>query len=299
MQRHIPLLLLFSVVVDCYVVNLHTPSWHNLPSRLSRSLHGRHDNVSDQITLKSSKIHIFTDCDDATIQEVSAFLIDAYWLSTPRLWTDPTADTSCDIPATESILREDAANYLSSQYGERMGQRLLKTCIIAAESPLCDSANSEIAGLLCMHELVWNNNNILPDEESETILRNAVASLGPKDRRSYKDASTIDIASKLLSSSAKAVCVISNLAVSQSFRRRGIAVDLCQAAEEMAREWGYDFLHLKVEAGNIAAANLYQNKLGYTLSKHLDTDAAIRLDLSAATFVDTEVETLILSKNIM
>jgi ribosomal protein S18 acetylase RimI-like enzyme len=252
--------------------------------------------LSERIALQSSrKIHILTDCDAATIQELSAFLIDAYWIATPSLWTDPTADTKCDVAAKVLILREEAANYLKAQYGERMGKRLLKTCMLAAEGR---ADSSELAGALCLHELIWDGDNILPDDESETLLRNAIAALSPKDRRVYKDASAIDLASALLSASAKAVCVFSNLAVATSYRRQGIAVELCRAAEQVAQDWGYEYLHLKVEAWNTPAVKLYQNKLGYTLEKHLDLDAAIRLDLATAKFVDTEVETLILSKKL-
>jgi GNAT superfamily N-acetyltransferase len=248
--------------------------------------------VSEKIHLASTDLHILTDCDEGTIQEVSAFLIDAYWLTTPRLWTDPTANASFDIATKFSILQNEAANYLSSQYGERMGKRLLKTCIVAAK------ADSVIVGALCMHELIWDEGNILPDEESETMLRNAIALLSPKDRRQWKDASAQDISSELLPPSTRAVCVFSNLAVSSVYRRQGIAMDLCRAAEEVANEWGYSYLHLKVEAGNNAAGKLYREKLGYSLERRLALETAIRLDLASAAFVDTEVETLVLSKMI-
>lgn len=249
--------------------------------------------VSEEKPSTSLKICVHTDCNSEAIQEIAAFLIDAYWMTTPRLWTDPTASLSCDVPSKLSIVRDEAANYLYSQYGERVGKRSLKTCIITAK------VDSILAGALCMHELIWDDGNILPDEESETMLRNAIAALSPKDRRLWKDASPEEIASELMSSSAKAVCVFSNLAVSAAYRRRGIAVDLCQAAEETAKEWGYNYLHLKVEAENTPAAILYQEKLGYTVENHLGMDAAIRLDLAAASFVDTEVETLILKKRIL
>jgi GNAT superfamily N-acetyltransferase len=279
-----------SSLVRSFVLNspLPTLQYPALPAFLLRQ---QPPHLSEKLPL-ATKIHILTDCDESTIQEVSEFLIDSYWLTTPRLWTDPTANTSCDVKANASVLQHEAAIYLNSQYGERMGKRLLKTCIVAAE------ADSVLVGALCMHELIWDDGNILSDEESEAMLRNAVAALSPKDRRPWKDASAIDISSELLSSSTKAVCVFSNLAVSSFYRRQGIAMDLCQAAEEVAKEWGYKFLHLKVEAGNNAAATLYREKLGYSLERHLVLDTAIRLDLAAASFVDTKVETLVMSKMI-
>jgi len=56
--------------------------------------------------------------------------------------------------------------------------------------------------------------------------------------------------------------LLSNLAVSRQFRRRGIADRLCRGAEQVAREWGSEEVLLKVEKGNRAATRLY-NKLGY------------------------------------
>jgi GNAT superfamily N-acetyltransferase len=57
--------------------------------------------------------------------------------------------------------------------------------------------------------------------------------------------------------------LMSNLAVSPKYRRRGLAEALVAAVEERARdEWGYDECYLYVERSNQAAVRLYQ-KLGY------------------------------------
>ena len=288
-------LILFLCDVTCF-------SFRNYPLHKLHTLHGKCRVLqlsNDFITEVSPNIHILNDCDDETIREVATFLVDAYWLSTPRLWTDVTVQ--CDLPSQASILQKEATDYLITQYGERLGKRLLRTCLVVAEANTdvaSDTNTAAIAGLLCMHELIWDNTNILPDEESETILRDVVATIGPKDRRMYKDATAIDIAAKLLPESYKAVCVFSNLAVSPAFRRQGVGVKICEVAEDVAKEWGYEYLHLKVEAENIAAATLYQYKLGYMLEKNLPADPAIRLDLKAASFVDTAVETLILRKKV-
>ncbi len=57
---------------------------------------------------------------------------------------------------------------------------------------------------------------------------------------------------------------ISNLAVSNDFRRRGVATALLQECERIAKIWGYTELHLHVMADNQSGRNLYQ-KSGYEL----------------------------------
>ena len=57
--------------------------------------------------------------------------------------------------------------------------------------------------------------------------------------------------------------LMSNLAVSRSYRRRGLAEDLVKAVEDHCRYvWGYDECYLYVEQRNRGAVKLYQN-LGY------------------------------------
>lgn len=57
--------------------------------------------------------------------------------------------------------------------------------------------------------------------------------------------------------------VMSNLAVSRNYRRRGLAEQMVQAVESMVRkEWGYTECYLYVEEVNRGAVRLYE-KLGY------------------------------------
>jgi N-acetylglutamate synthase-like GNAT family acetyltransferase len=58
--------------------------------------------------------------------------------------------------------------------------------------------------------------------------------------------------------------VMSNLAISKKYRRKGLAEDLVKATENIARkEWGYDTCYLYVEKRNTPAIKLYK-KLGYS-----------------------------------
>jgi len=57
--------------------------------------------------------------------------------------------------------------------------------------------------------------------------------------------------------------IMSNLAISRDYRRKGLAEDLVKSAELIARkEWGYDDCYLYVEKRNVPAIKLY-TKLGY------------------------------------
>ena len=57
---------------------------------------------------------------------------------------------------------------------------------------------------------------------------------------------------------------ISNLAVSQDFRRRGVAQELLNNCEQLTKSWGYSELHLHVMGNNERGRNLYR-KLGYEI----------------------------------
>lgn len=56
--------------------------------------------------------------------------------------------------------------------------------------------------------------------------------------------------------------LMSNVAVSRQYRRRGLAEELVDLLEDLCAEWGYDECYLYVEQRNVAAVRLYE-KLGY------------------------------------
>ena len=57
--------------------------------------------------------------------------------------------------------------------------------------------------------------------------------------------------------------LMSNLAISKQYRRRGLAEELVKATESIARkEWGYNECYLYVEKRNVPAIKLYK-KMGY------------------------------------
>lgn len=247
--------------------------------------------------------------DQDSMNEAAEFLIDAFWLDARHLVAQPAEGAAPQQQQQQDVVTvqvsEDArrrlyrrqATDLFDNYGERMGKRLLDNAVIKA----MDTKTNEILGLVCVSSLLFDDKKetLLTLHDSEELLLAAVASLGPKDRRNYKNASAEDIVSGLLGNNLEAVCCLSNLAVSPKARRSGIAARLCDEAERLASvEWGFDVMFLKVEADNTAARNLYEQKLGYALRCKEMAASAMRVDLESGNFVVTEADTLILMKEI-
>lgn len=238
--------------------------------------------------------------DEASINEAAEFLIDSFWLDARHLVTQPADGDVTDVKVSEDARRslyERQATDLFDNYGERMGKRILDSAVIKA----VDTKTEEIVGLVCVSSLLFDGKTeeVLSPQDSEELLKAAVATLGPKDRRRYKDAAAEDIAAGLLGNDMEAVCCISNLAVSPKARRGGVAAKLCDEAEHIASaEWGYDVMLLKVEADNTAARTLYEEKLNYSIKCKEIAAVALRVDVEAGEFVETRADTLILMKDI-
>lgn len=238
--------------------------------------------------------------DEESINEAAEFLIDSFWLDARHLVTQPAERETNALSVSEDARRslyERQASDLFDNYGERMGKTILDSAVIKA----VDTKTGKIVGLVCVSSLLFDakTEEVLSTQDSEELLKAAVATLGPKVRRRYKDASAEDIAMDLLGGDMEAVCCISNLAVSPKARRTGIASQLCDEAERIASvEWGYDVMFLKVEADNTAARALYEGKLKYTLRCNEIAATALRVDVEAGQFVETQADTLILNKEL-
>jgi len=219
---------------------------------------------------------------------VGSFLVDSFWLSSEH---HKLGDSSTISPeARMSLIVEQCAD-LQEKFGETMGRRLFDTCVFGA----LDSESKEMLGAATVKVSLLMGEEILEPENAETIAKNAVASLGPKQRRLYRDAS---IADELLSPNTRAVCVLSNLAVSTKVRRQGIAQILCKEAELLAKDWGFNAIHLLVEKENAAARALYEGRLGYTTAFEEESVPALRVNLESGTFEEIKVDTVILSKQV-
>jgi ribosomal protein S18 acetylase RimI-like enzyme len=219
----------------------------------------------------------------------ASFMVDAFWLNSPQ-----GLCLSGDAAPDGAMLLQEQAHDFNEKYGEIMGSRVLNTMLIQAMGE-----NSALLGLVGIEVSLLDKTvgDIVSATKSQDLLKMAVASLGPKERRTYKKATVQEICTELLPPHLEAVVVLSNLVVSPQARRRGIAKQLCQEAERMAGSWGYDALYLRVEAGNEAARTLYEKLLGFDTKYELPEAIGIRID-DGGKFVEVDAPTLVLSKSL-
>lgn len=238
------------------------------------------------------------------LKKVGSFLVDAFWLSSEhhQLEGDMMNGAVSISQALRASLATEQSMDLQSRYGARMGKRLLNSCVLGAIDP----NTNDLLGVTTVKVTLLNQNQqeVMETETAESTLKQAVASLGPQQRRQYKDASVHTIVKDLLSPSSdetsiKPICVMSNLAVSTKARRQGIAQRLCQQVESLVKnQWGYDEIYLLVETANVAARSLYESKLGFRLAFTQENATALRADLRSGSFIEIQTDTLILTKQL-
>ena len=232
--------------------------------------------------------------DSASILEAAEFMVNSFWLQSPQNLVVDGDDPSSISDGARSSLIEEQQDDLTSKYGEIMGVRTLQSGLVTA------AVGEGLLGLVGVEAALLDRNSmqVLVAERSEAMLKNAVASLGPKQRREYKNSPASDVVDQLLPSNLDLVVVLSNLSVSPRARRRGVAMSLCREAERMAKEdWTFDEICLKVEEGNDAARSLYEKKLGY---EKVASNPAIglRVDVKNGKFEEVPAETLLLTKKL-
>lgn len=196
--------------------------------------------------------------------------------------------------AGNELLSEQEAD-LGTRFGEIMGKRKLDSNLILGKM------NDEIAGLVGVEVGLFDlkTNAILNYKTSDKMLTDAVASLGPKQRRQFKDSSIDELVRDLpnLQGSFEAVAVLANLCVSPKSRGKSLGKSLCSEVEVVVKNWGLTKIMLKVEDSNDSAKALYE-KLGYRVI-HTDTDSTtIRPDTDNGTFKEQECAMLTMCKSI-
>lgn len=245
-------------------------------------------------TLDTPPVQLVVADSEGFLNAVGSFLVDSFWLNSDHHQLGSNAAEEISSEARMNLVIEQCAD-LQEKYGERMGRRLARSIVIGA----LDEETQELIGAATLKETLLINNDMLEPEKAEVVAQNAVASLGPKQRREYKNAPITAIASELLSPDTQAVCVLSNLAVSRKARRRGVGRLICEEMEALAQEdWGYDAVHLLVEKDNSVARQLYEGKLGYKELCMIEAEPALRVDTETGEFKEVEADSLVLFKQL-
>lgn len=235
--------------------------------------------------------------DESSIRRASKFMIDAFWLQPAQVLNGDNGDAVTVSDSVKADLEETQKVDMQEKHGERMGKRMLNSAILAATK-----SDGEMLGMVCIEVGLFDKHEkvIFKTSESETKLKNAVASLKPKERREYKDSTVAEIATQLLPPEIEAIVILSNLAVSPNARRMGIGTRLCKEVERVVKDdWEFDNIYLRVEAQNAPARQTYEGaNLGYKEVFSEPSRTALRVDLEKGSFVEIEVETLTLAKEI-
>lgn len=300
------LLLLASKVLSFGTPRHLRVSRHDVTSRLSMFFAEESkpddDTVSPSLSMNEADTNVMVEDSFPAVQLVisdsegflnaaGSFLVDSFWLGSEHHMLKDDVEMTPD--ARMNLIVEQAAD-LQEKYGERMGRRLANACVVGA----LDEETKELIGLATLKETLMINNDVVEAEKAEAIAQNAVASLGPKQRREYKNAPIAKLAEELLSPDTKAVCVLSNLAVGKKARRKGVARALCDEIEALADDWGFGEVHLLVESENKVARTLYENRLDYKLVATNVAAPALRVDFETGEFVQVQQDTLVMAKQL-
>ena len=230
----------------------------------------------------------------ASIREAAEFMVDSFWLRSPQNLVVGGDDPSGIADGARSSLIAEQEDDLARKYGDLMGARRLRSGLIRA-------ADGEgLLGLVGVEMTLLDSDGmqVLSAERSEALLKNAVASLGPKQRREYKGSAASELADQLLPANLVLIVALSNLSVSPRARRRGVAARLCREAERVAKDdWGFAGICLQVEEGNAAARNLYEGKLGYAKAAS-SAVMGLRANVKTGKFEEVPTETLLLTKKL-
>jgi len=233
----------------------------------------------------------FSPVHETSIDAAAHLMLNSFWLEGNNYIGDKDALSSSSRLSLETLQADD----MRERYGERMGKRLFDTCLFAAYG--ADEALLGVVGVE-MRLFKKKDTTLIDNGASEQMLKRELTTLGPKQRRLYKDYITPKLVPELLPG-MDAIALLCNLSVSPLARRSGIGSKLCRKVEQYVKQsWGFDDVYLKVEKENIPARKLYEGNLEYKLVGEDEAAIALRLNVDDACFEQTQAATLVLKKSI-
>jgi GNAT superfamily N-acetyltransferase len=247
-------------------------SWQSLFPTSPRTLLPKHTveaKLPPVVVSGGCSIRIVSECSNATLERVAEFLVDAYWLGTPRVWVRHNAGSETmlarhsGIPCDNQSIRwstrrlpllvrqqaADLAAKFSGQSRRVAPQSFLRSTLLMATTHTdrygaTFENDVTLVGVVCLQELLLDRDRgvLLSVEESQQVLRQIWSSLPRLMQRHYASSSSMaTLWSTLVSSrspyaSLVPVSVLCNLAVAPSMRRHGVARALCRAAYDAVVE---------------------------------------------------------------
>ncbi len=201
------------------------------------------------------------------LHKAASAFVQAYWDATPDR-----------VPKLlhDELVRSHYAD-MENRYSELVGaRRLQSTLLVANERGAATAANdataagandaAEVLALVGCEVAVVNlaEQKVLPRREGEALFRSRLTAMGARQRNEMRNAPLDELSRAVLPEAHQLFAVLSNLAVTRSHRRRGLARALCSEVEAVAAQWrsAGELLLLQVEEANMPARELYE-RLGF------------------------------------
>ena len=169
-------------------------------------------------------------------------------------------------PLPKSLVKELTQQHyddMQNRYADLVGARRLQSRLILG---MDESVDQNILGMVgCEMALIdVAGEQVLSRRKGEAMFKDRLNSMGAIQRNKLRRAPLSELTAALFPGNYHLAAVLSNLAISPNYRRRGLAKSLCSQVESVAESWSDvgGRLLLQVEAMNIPAMELYAS-LGF------------------------------------
>jgi GNAT superfamily N-acetyltransferase len=146
--------------------------------------------------------------------------------------------------AQRKALEEEQTRDMEERYGKLLGDRTLKSALV-----IMRDASGQIEGCCGIELAVADTDAFQPlkRSEGEKMLKGGLAALGGRARNELRGKPVQFVAASVLPEGYALIPVLSNLAVREESRGRGLARLLARRCEVISASWGFSELMLLVE----------------------------------------------------
>ena len=146
--------------------------------------------------------------------------------------------------AQRKAVEEEQGRDMKDRYGKLLGDRKLKSALV-----IMRDESGQIEGC-CGVELAVADTDAfkpLPRSDGENMLKGGLAALGGRARNELRGKPVQFVAASVLPDGYALIPVLSNLAVCEKARGRGLARQLARRCEVISASWGFSEMMLLVE----------------------------------------------------